>query len=117
MMFVHNVQINNRDRTYGWYTPSPASPPSGKCGTPALEHDAHKCVMFTNSNFTKTDPAVQALFGITACPAHFDEPTLLDLGTPVPNSGFTEIRKFQKTPDLDDLHELFHLVSHGGTFV
>ena len=75
--------------------------------------------MFTDVNFTKNDPgtgAAQAIFGITACPPHFTIPTLLDLGTPVQNGGPTEIRKFSEIADLEDLHELFHLVSDGGTF-
>lgn len=108
---------NFLDHSNGWYLPLPNDPPNGGCGTPNPQ-GLGRTTMFTDVKYTinqRTTTIVQALFGITACPSHFDAPTLLDLGTPVTNGQPSEIRKFSETADLEDLHELFHLVSDGGT--
>lgn len=118
-MYANNVVMNPLDHSGGWYLPQPSSPPNGLCGTAASQGSA-RTTMFTDVNFTKNDAGTataQGLFGITACPAHFTVSTLSDLGLPVPNGGNPEIRKFSQTADAEDLHELFHLVSDGGTFV
>lgn len=110
-MFVNNRAL---DGTAGWYLPQAASPSSGGCGYPAL----NKTTAFTDCRFNKNSESfnpASALYGVTVCPVRFEHPTLLDLGTPIPNGGMPEVEKFQVAADVGDLHEFVHLVSDGGT--
>ena len=113
-MFINNI----RDGSRGWYPPHPNDPPSGRCGVPNSQGPDSS--IFADVNFPKVEGVTrvaQAAFGITACPSHFNVPTLTDLGAPAPNGGPSEIRKFAETADVEDLHALFHLISDGGTLV
>lgn len=109
-MFVNNVD----DGSGAWYTPNPAAPQNGACYSASDVATA----AFTDAGFDVSIPryaaSAKALFGITKCAAIFAAPTLSELGIPIPNGGTAEIRRFQRTGDLTDLHEAMHLVSLGG---
>ena len=108
-MYVYNVL----DGSAAWYPPLENNPPGGGCGQLVLGSD-RSVQLFTNAH-VGTDPAMaNALYGITACAANFNQDLLLDLGTPAANGGMAEIEKFLEASDLNDLHELMHLVSLGG---
>ena len=108
-MYVYNAL----DGSAAWYPPQENNPPGGRCGQLVLGSD-RSVLLFTNAD-VGTEPAMgNALYGITACGASFNSDLLLDLGTPAANGGMAEIEKFQDSADLNDLHELIHLVSLGG---
>ena len=108
-MYVYNVL----DGSAAWYPPQESYPLGGRCGQRILGSD-RVVLLFTNAD-VGTDPAMMnALYGITACATSFGKDLLLDLGTPAAKGGMAEIEKFQDAADLNDLHELVHLVSLGG---
>lgn len=119
LMFVNN----QLDGTFSWYMPNPASPSKGTCNFDVAQQ-LLATTAFTDAKYstegllpgaaqTGVQDTARALYGITVCPSHFDVPTLLDLGAPTPNAGTSEVYKFQRSADLEDLHELIHLVTNG----
>ena len=100
---------NSLDGTRAWYPPNPTNPPLGYCGNPAFE-----VVAFASVGFDGRPLEMQALYGITMCKSHFEQPLLLDLGMPGQAASIDEIKKFLTSSDIIDLHEAFHLISDGG---
>lgn len=96
-----------------WYPGQQNNPSGGVCGQ--LNLGSNLFVMeFTNAHVGMGPGAMNALYGITACAQNFNNDVLLNLGTPAANGGMAEIEKFQSASDLNDLHELIHLVSLAG---
>lgn len=109
LMYVNNVL----DGSSSWYPGQENNPAGGVCGQRNLGSNLF-VVQFTNGHVGMDPAAMSALYGITACPNSFNADLLLDLGTPAANGGLAEIEKFQSTSDLNNLHELLHLVSLAG---
>ena len=105
LMWVYN----SLDGTRAWYPPNPTNPPAGACGDPA-----YNVAAFTGVKFETSLETVPALYGITMCPDHFEQPLLLDLGIPGQASSIADVKKYTTSSDLTDLHEAFHLISDGG---
>ncbi len=110
LMYVRNTL----DGTSGWYPGQENNPSGGVCGQFDYGTRVLVILAFTGAGLGMSPASMNALYGITACPAHFDRDLLLDLGTPAANGGMAEIEKFLVASDLNDLHELIHLVSHAG---
>lgn len=107
-MYVNNFL----DGSSAWYPGQANNPSGGVCGQ--LNLGSNRFVLqFVNGHVEMDAAAMNALYGITACPPSFNSDLLLDLGTPAANGGIPEIEKFLAASDLD-LHEALHLVSLGG---
>ena len=109
LMYVRNTL----DGTSAWYPGQQSNPSGGVCGQ--INVGSGRFVLeFTNAALGMTPASMNALYGITACPAYFNSDLLLDMGTPAANGGMAEIEKFLAASDIRDLHELIHLVSLAG---
>ena len=109
LMYVSNPL----DGFTGWYPGQQNNPSGGVCGQ--LNLGSNFFVMeFTNAHVGMSPESMKALYGITSCAANFNNELLLDMGTPAANGGMAEIERFQSASDLNDLHELIHLVSLAG---
>ena len=109
LMYVRNTL----DGTSAWYPGQQSNPSGGVCGQINVGSSLF-VLEFTNAALGMTPASMNALYGITACPAHFNSDLLLDMGTPAANGGMAEIEKFLAASDIGDLHELIHLVSLAG---
>lgn len=104
--------MHNPDGSKGWYMPNEFDQPAGGCGT---DPTGKTSLVY---GFSQNIPMNTALYGLTWCPGHFQDPTTKSMGNPGKDPGIltvAQIELYRNTGGTHVLHEFAHMVNNSET--